>query len=536
MISLTTIQLTLFRSELLNASVANTAAVVYYLFDLVETSRLEAKVNFALTHLRRCALLAVGRMHRDSGGVCHISATRKIEFQGSGTTNLSGFMVNDGTHRGLLVAFHQLWNKMKTEGQLSSEFEAASFIDLVVFMSKCLKVKRSCSGHSFSKHGLTLRRQIKDALVKYMAASLDAVVIQAHVNGDLEDRQIPSRSRKKRRPSSDGQLVVMDGETQRKSRVQVDVNTIFEMHEHANEIGLSLPVYLKTKEKERQGGCHDQTCQMWLRKIHNMYTARSCLSFSTAKYVNIVSDASRFSGLDTLISVAYNSEDNVAVYLNNQRLRSWKNVAPGDLLLDGAVEVLAAERKLQRTSAYGLLQALSNQVKHLTKGRMTICNFDYADTAIGFAVKPLDPDHLRITSRDQNDQVHIWVQDKITGDVTEIDLTGAEDARVLTLGMDQGTSGMALASFLCGTNRHSSHLVSFSWDMYHRCHRDMKLSMKMMTIASRDARTVAKNNLQRAQLASTYLWSINSKPFGSSAFFQSKMELVEHFLALQDEE
>lgn len=519
---------------MLNASVANTAALVYYLFDLAETSRLEPKVNFALTHLRRCALLAVGRMHRDTGGVCHISATRKIEFQGSGTTNLTAFMVTDGTHRSLLVAFHHVWDKMKREGQLASEFDAASFIDVVVFVSKCLKIKRTSSGHSFSKPGITLRRQIKDALVKYIAASLDAVVIQAHVNGNLEERQIPSRSRKKRRSSGDGQLE--GGECERKPRVQVDLNTIFEMHEHANEIGLSLPVYLKTKEKERQGGCHDQTCQMWLRKIHNMYTARSSLSFGNAKYVNVVSDASRFSGMDTLISVAYNPEDNVAVYLNNQRLRSWKNVGPSDLLLDSTVEVLAAERKLQRQSAYGLLQALSNQIKHLTKAKMTICSFDYEDTAIGFAVKPLDPQHLRITRRDQNDQVQIFVQDKITGHVSEIDLTGVENANVLTLGMDQGTSGMALASFLLGTNGASSHLVSFSWDVYHRCHRDMKLSMKMTTIASRDARTVAKNNLQRAQLASSYVWSTNYKPFGSAAFFQSKIELVEHFLAVQDEE
>ena len=518
-----------------------TAGLVFSLFDLAETARIDAKSNFATNYLRKCSLVSVGRLSRDGGGFCYLSDDRRLKVEGSGVADLHSFMVNDpDIHRNVMTAFSKLWGEMKEQGILSSEFAAASFIDLTIFLAKCVKFKRDKKIKTLSSNGFALRNLLRNALVKFLAASLDVVVMQAQLAGDLEERDIPSRGKK--RSSSSRQLAAPDdadgdgaGPRPRKGRVSIDVGTIWEMIEHAKQIGgLSLPVYLQTQERQKHGGSHAQAAQVWLRKIHNMYISRATLGFRDCEHLNLIADASRFSGRDTLISAAWSPEAGVGAYVNNQFLRSGHLIGPDDLLLDGTIQVLAAQRKVERQSAYCLLQALSNQIKHLTGGSKTICSYDYSDTDLELALLGLTHGHLRVVTKYDNGAIRdIFVQDKAKNTIQKIDLKMARTANILTLGMDQGTSGTALAGFICGL---STHLIHFTWDPYHRCARDMKLATGMKTIAASDTRTRIKLNLQQAHLASTFLFSVNYKPYGNAGWHQAKMELVEHFMSMQDED
>ena len=136
--------------------------------------------------------------------------------------------------------------------------------------------------------------------MKFLAASLDVVVMQAQLAGDLEEREIPSRGKK--RSSSSRQLAASDnaddgeGPKLRKGRISVEIGTIWNMVDHAKQIGVSLPVYLQTQEKQKHGGCHGQAAQLWIRKIHNMYVSRATLGFRDCEHLNLIADASRFSG------------------------------------------------------------------------------------------------------------------------------------------------------------------------------------------------------------------------------------------------
>ena len=190
------------RLEQLDASVVSTCGLMYYLFDLAETARLDAKSSFALSHLKKCALIAVGRLNNDGGGFCYLTESRRLQIQGSGVVNLRGFMhEDDDTHGNVLVAFSKLWADMKTATILSSAFDAASFMDLTVFLAKCVKFKRSRKAHALSSNGLAFRNLLRNAVVKFLASSIDVLVMQAQVNGDIEQRQIPSRGRRRRRSS-----------------------------------------------------------------------------------------------------------------------------------------------------------------------------------------------------------------------------------------------------------------------------------------------------------------------------------------------
>ena len=515
---------------------------MFYLFHLAENSRLSDKSSFAVVHLKKCALKAVERVNSDGGGFCYLTGDRRLRIQGSGSCNLKKFMLDIAVHRNVIVALEKLWEDMKEESIVSSEFDAASFLDLTVFLAKSIKFKRQKASRSLSQHCMVFFTSLRNSVVKFLASTLDVIVMQAQVSGVLEQRQIPSRGRRSRQPEMSPPDTAATTETEnqsgsrpRKGRVSVDLETIWRMHEHANELGLSLPVYVQTKEHDPQGGCHGQTAQMWLRKLYNMYAARSALSFKNAHQLNVVADASRFSSRETLISVAYSPENDVGVYLNNQFVRSGKLIGPGDLLMEDTIEVLAAQRKVTRQASYNLLQAVSNQIKHLTNGEMNITSFDYEGTNIGFAVKPLDPGKLRVSTYD-DEGPKVFVQDKQSKTLTKIDLSGAEAVKVMTLSMDQGTTGMAVASFLGGPNSDSCHMVHHCWDPFHRLARDMKLAMLVSTVADRGLRQNIKSHLQHAHLCSTFLWSINYKPFNSAAFHQGKMELLEHFMAVEDED
>ena len=106
--------------------------------------------------------------------------------------------------------------------------------------------------------------------------------------------------------------------------------------------------------------------------MHDLYRRRCNLAFRHCRYFKMVSDSSRFSSRDTLVSVLYGPEVNVSCYLANQVLKQpAKLLAPDELRLDSRVEQLAAQRKIDRLVSYRFIQGISNQPRQLSDGRVT---------------------------------------------------------------------------------------------------------------------------------------------------------------------
>ena len=64
-------------------------------------------------------------------------------------------------------------------------------------------------------------------------------------------------------------------------------------------------------------------------------------------------------------------------------------------------------------------------------------------------------------------------------------------------------------------------LVWTNYDKFHRLVRDMKLSFKY----------AAKGLFLKTQLFTSFIWSLNYKPFNSGAFFTKKQRLLDVFLS-----
>ena len=98
------------------------------------------------------------------------------------------------------------------------------------------------------------------------------------------------------------------------------------------------------------------------------------------------------------------------------------------------------------------------------------------------------------------------------------------DFEILTLGLDQGPSQTATASFLL----HKRALAHVYWDPYHRLVNDMKLDRQWAL-----GPKFVRQRLQQALLCSSYIFSLSYKPFGGGGFYCDKKEVLEHFVATE---
>ena len=308
----------------------------------------------------------------------------------------------------------------------------------------------------------------------------------------------------------------------RKSRTQIDLNQIWRLYNDSVEVnGMSLSMLVKSKQNDREGGSTKETSTHWLKKIMNMYTRRSSLSFIDVDHVNIVCDASRHSVNDCLVSVFYSRSNNVAIYPPTQALRSAKFVAPGEVDCETAVERLLAEGSRVRLSGYRLLQAICHQLQLVTDSRITLSKCVVPEQQ-AFALLPVGCDETRVLTG-----FHVRHVKKNSQDGgPAVSLLDLATFPILVIGMDQGSCGMSCASFL---SDHGVVMIHFYWDPYHRLIRDLRLALGA-------CRSSAKQCLQRGQLCGSYIFSINYKPFSKAGFFDEKRSLLNAFLETEDED
>ena len=193
-------------------------------------------------------------------------------------------------------------------------------------------------------------------------------------------------------------VVGEDQRTTKKSITKVDLNQVWAMYNDSVEIhGVSFSMLLRTKQKDREAGCSESSARHWLQKIVAMYSKRAEFGMQDASHINLITDASRHSTVDSLVSVCYNTKNDIAVYAAPQRLRSSKFVRPGEIVCDSHLEKLLAQKKQDRLSGYRMCQAISNQLKHLTDGKLRLGSFVISEEE-SFALQPLSPGVLRLVN------------------------------------------------------------------------------------------------------------------------------------------
>ena len=507
--------------------------MLYVLIDMAETSRTEEKVEFANTFLKKITLQAAGHLMQSGGdgGHIYLRCGNSLQFSASAVVDLKASL-SRFVNGQLLRCFETAWRNMVDSGLLSDHFSAASLMNFVIFVVSVRKHRRKRFAPPFKGNSAELLEKLRHGAVTFLAAVLRNEIRRIIRNTpDIEARQIPSRKRQRRIdnqlvPTVDpGPLQVGPANQERKKRkkaVMADLNTIWNLQAEARECQVSLAVLIRTKKKEVGGGSSEATVDYWSRKMQAMYMVRASLASTGLSHFNLLTDAARFSTDETIVSCVYSPESDFAVFLNNQKVKGGGKeiMHPNEFPMDPGVGRLAAERRVDRLASYRLIQALSNQLKHLTNNNVTLATFLVDESSpSGLILKPMSPDVLRIVQRNQQDEVSsVLLRNKRSGVVTRVDaLVGLREAKFLTLQMDQGPVGMSAVSYLMSSfGGESFALLHCTWDGFHRVIRDMRLSMP--------------KHLQQAILTSSYVWSINEKPFHQGGFHADKKDLLETFM------
>lgn len=397
------------RNELLKASASKPNALIHYFFYLADAARNTEKSDVALEWLRKLAVHSFSDLHRRGGGQLRLTDSHSVDVNANGLCNMD----ESSSHSQVVFALRSTWEAMSL-----GDFLSASLMDVTCFVALCRRKRRNSPGRNFKPRSLELIAQLQVGLVQLFSETLRVHVLSTMQNTpNIDERQIPSRKKSRTEPN---QNVLPAGESrERKPKVQVDLNALWELVSEARDVGLSLPTLALTKKKDKHGGFSESSVGYWLNKIHCMYQARSQLSFAGVKFFNLVTDASTFSTRETGVSVMYSHERDLGYYLVSQTVPG-NLISPGELELHESVERLVAIRTAERVASYRVLQALSREISLLTQHKLSIVHFQVRpsdedwDHPLALALASLTPNHVRLVDRFNGNFQQVRILDKRT--------------------------------------------------------------------------------------------------------------------------
>ena len=278
------------------------------------------------------------------------------------------------------------------EGMFGSDFDAASLLDLTLFLACVKRFRRERKMHVMKARIHTLWKDLRDSIISLLSASLQKTVrdlIQS-VGPDISNRSIPSRKKRKRESelelapdsivpwdgANDDVQPTAPGRAREHKSVRADPNQVWEWYQDSvNIAGVSFPQLVRTKERSKDGGCTSGACRHWLAKLQSMYLKRASMGLQGENHYNLISDAARHSCRETLVSAIFSRHNNIGVYCTSQVLKSSKMAHPGEIECSLTVERLLATRKQERMAAYRFLQGLSHQLSLVTNGAVGMSSF-----------------------------------------------------------------------------------------------------------------------------------------------------------------
>ena len=310
-------------------------------------------------------------------------------------------------------------------------------------------------------------------------------------------------------PQADGEDQGADvEEAGARNRSKMSLHQIWTFIEDSKRTGVSLDKLASVREREDHAGVNKHSVAFWARKVLSMYRQQSRLAFLGVNKICICTDASSHSNHDFAVSVAYHcsSTSEVSAYCTAQHVNTAKILFPGQLELTEEVERLAARRQIARLSAMKFMQALSAQIESLSSGQLSLRSF-WPDDALALQLQPLRPGDRRYYNGSQFEIAFANRDDPVKVQLTDSCLAQIPVMKVL---IDQGKVGAAADAFLNSLGM----LIKFDFDKIHRLLRDCKgMSYR----------------LEQCLLQSTFIWSVNYKPFGTGLHHNEKRNVLAAF-------
>ena len=513
----------------LDESVASTEAVLSFFASVLDVGRkidiVKEVESLLLTRIRSRVCeeaadqnllnIAIGQY----GAVSLQTATGLV-------SGLQGIVRNK--HKTAFESWMGMWNAMKEAGSITSELAEDDlplpFSDVMVFAFQAARSRRSMAKAPWSSNSpsMLILLDLQRGIIELLSNGL-----YDYITGRYQDVHDVSKAAPARRHSKDGSF-------------SMPVENIWDVLDHSQTTGKNVRQSLEfcKSRLSKAGGVHENAADSWVRRRQIIYDQRLVSSLVGASHFNLVSDASKHSGMEVLVSVIFSHENQTAGLPPLQVILPCDALlAPGELDLTSLVEQLAKDNKLQRLAAYRQLQAISHQLQLSTGGRFNLTSFGVPEY---LRLSPVEPGQTRFCHRVTDAQgssmrlAGIEFESAAEADPDQMELTDRQEqfllpseaenpnwwlnVPILTLQLDQGGTGMAGAAYAI---HHLGHLIHVRWDIFHRCIRDLKLSLQYS----------CRGIFLQAQMHSNYMWGLSYRPYGTGHFHEHKKRLMEILLS-----
>ena len=303
-------------------------------------------------------------------------------------------------------------------------------------------------------------------------------------------------------------------------RCSIDALAVWAILQKAAGTGASVATTTAILAEEDWAGTTDRA-SCWMAKSHLIYYNRRISAFRNSNHFSLVCDPGRQSTQDMLLSTVWSWESQSAAYGDLQSLPEQSIVLPSESHLPPFVMEMKRKEKQVRVSAFRELQAISHVISELTEGHIAGI-WEFMPPA-KFQWKPVGPNETRVVlpQGSQNMAVIRKEEAHATVRVVPSSFASAQRVKLLVLGLDQGSTGTAGVIF---SGDHLGAMLLPKFDKYHRCIRDLKLSLTHC----------CRGLFMKTQLYTSFLWGLHYKPSGTGSFGTQKKHVLNVFLATED--
>jgi len=482
--------------QFLVANMCNSAALLTFCIASTDSSRSNATAGFWLGLIheycrRLCETIPTTTFQVDIGGV-----GLRLRRDGQ-CENFSKAISAGPTRVRDMICNH--WCLLFGAGVVQCDLrrETHNLKDVVTCMTTVLRDRRAAR-RPISHSLLNFTQMFMEKLAIGLATCLDAYCSATFREGDPVAMSPPPALRR------------TGGET--RGYVKTTPEAAWELLEKARGSRTNVEQALRLRNDQDTLGCCSSVGLSWINKSLQLYYERCELGFDPRDvyHWNLVADPGHHSYKECLVSLLYSWETNGGCFPPWQYLLPGKTVTPFDCNLDESIEDFAARRKCERVAAYRQLQGCSAQISWLTKGDLELDDFSLPSDA---NVRPVGPFEKRETTVVGDKNID-FIVDQRTNERKQVLPPWLVKVRLLLLMLDHGSvgaAGVAFGALALGK------LIWAKWDPIHRLIRDMKNS---------ENKTLGKIFL-KTKLWSAYVFSTNSRPFGSGANFPLKQRLLD---------
>ena len=491
-------------------NVCTSFGVCFLLSTMVDRSRADCVADRALLTMKHIASRACETLTQDS-----LVPGTTLQAQGdlvvTAAGRVKGLNGNVSADSSLARPLQQSWHGMHARGVLCEPWEQDShaLADVVTWLVGCMQERRRRVTNKLSASSGRRWTSFVVSWFRWMAQNLETHLFQVYGVHHNMGAPVPAKKAfvHNHAPA-----------TSRGSKVAVEPDVAWEILQQAQASGVSPAQVLRVRAGDAHVGCHALQGVLWSNKRETMYVERRDLGFCPGiSHWNLILDPATHSKKEAMVGVAWSWESQIGCFPDFQWVPASKTITAREQAMPEELAEMAAESRLERVASFRQLQAMSHMLHKLSNERIK----DIGDLCLpeDVLVQPVQAGEVRVVEHGPATS-RAKIINTVEGTCRDVLPLTCRDPWLVVLGLDQGSMGTAGVAF-ANTMR---AMLRVRWDKYHRVVRDVKLAL-----------THSHGGIfLKALLYSSYLWSVNRKPFGTGCFGTQKTWLMNVFFAVHD--